>query len=225
MSERGKLNRLRSDVRILRTGPREFRLLDPSTGANFELGARERYMLVLLHECDTPAELCAAFESRFGLKLEERECLEFCEQLRRQGLLEGSAPQPAVSDEIPHRSSLPLQLRGEPANVFFDLLTLLFGWLIHPVWLWLVVPLLAFEVLLIAGEWQRFREVRGLRNDGTDRRALRGAVLGASRGGGKGRHAWCVRRPAQKKTDQLRQAGRVRVDRHPFRFSRISAGT
>ncbi len=164
MSERGKLDRLRSDVRILRTGPREFRLLDPSTGANFELGARERYMLVLLHECDTAKELCAAFESRFGLKLQERECLEFCEQLRRQGLLEGSTPQPAVSDEIPHRSSLPLQLRGEPANVFFDLLTLVFGWLIHPVWLWLVVPLLAFEVLLIAGEWQRFaRELYNVR--------------------------------------------------------------
>jgi hypothetical protein len=164
MKQHRKLGRLRTDVRVLRTGPREFRLLDPSTGANFELGARERYMLVLLHECDSPAELCAAFESRFGFELPERECLEFCEQLRRQGLLEGSVPQPPVSDAIPHRSSLPLQVRGEPANIFFDLMTLLFGWLIHPVWLWLVVPLFAFEVLMIAAEWQRFaRELYGVR--------------------------------------------------------------
>lgn len=164
MSQRITLGRLRSDVRILRTGPREFRLLDPSTGANFELGARERYMLLLLRECETAGELCAAFESRFGFKLQERECLEFCEQLHRQGLLVGSTPQPAVSDEIPHRSSLPLQLRGEPANVFFDLMTLVFGWLIHPVWLWLVVPLVAFEVLMIAAEWQRFaRELYNVR--------------------------------------------------------------
>src|SRR5689334_6694399 len=97
------LDRLRPDLQILRTGPRAFRLFDPRSGAHYELGAQERYLLELLQTCDTQQELCEAYARKYGQPLSLRECQEFLEQLRRQCLVVGSeSGQPPVGDEIPH---------------------------------------------------------------------------------------------------------------------------
>lgn len=159
MNARRELEQLRPDVQVLRTGPRAFRLLDPVSGAHFELGAEERYLLGVLETCDTVPELCAAYADKFGEALPERQCREFLGQLRRQGLLIGGQHHelPKI-DEIPHRSALFFRLRGEAANVFFDVLALLFGWIFHPAWLLVAVPLGLFQVAVIIGGWDRVLE-------------------------------------------------------------------
>ena len=129
------------------------------------MGGRERYLLSLLESCETVEALHRAFGERFGAPLSKREYLEFCEQLRRQGLLiDGPASAETFRDEIPHRSALPLRLRGGAANLFFDVLTVLFGWIVHPVWLLVFAPLLLVEVMLVASGWDRaLEEVRAAR--------------------------------------------------------------
>jgi hypothetical protein len=156
MSTPRQLDQLRPDVQVLRIGPRTFRLYDPQSGAHYELGATERYLLSLLQSSRTVEELCENYQRQFGRPLPEREAREFMEQLRRQCLLVGTETnRPPLGDEIPHRSALPIRLRGEWANVFFDVLTLLFGWLLHPVWLLLAVPLGLLLVGVIVGDWHR----------------------------------------------------------------------
>lgn len=159
MSARHQLDQLRPDLQILRTGPDQFRLFDPRTGAHFELGGRERYLLSLIERCHDVDEIAAEFALKFGQSLPTREISEFLEQLRRQGLLVGSkAPRERNPDSIPHRSALPFQLRGETANVFFDVLTLLFGWMLHPCWLLLILPAGFLSAGLLIAHW---REVIG----------------------------------------------------------------
>lgn len=156
MSTPRQLERLRPDVQILRIGPRAFRLYDPCSGAHYELGGPERYLLSLLQSCETLPAMREAYERQFGVPLPEREALEFIEQLRRQCLLEGCASdQPPAGDEIPHRSALLLRLRGQSANVLFDVLALLFGWILHPGWLIVAAPLAMLLAAVIVGGWDR----------------------------------------------------------------------
>lgn len=164
MSTRSQLGTLRPDVQILRTGPDRFRLYDPSTGAHFEVGGKERYLLNLIERCTSVVDVAAEYARKFDQQLAHREILEFVEQLRRNGLLVGShLVRSAATDSIPHRSALPIRLRGEAANVFFDVLTLLFGWLLHPCWLLLILPSGLLASLLIVGNWgQVFGDIRAV---------------------------------------------------------------
>src|SRR5690348_1753146 len=92
--------RPRTGLEIIRTGPRTFVLRHPVTGEQFELGADERFLLHLLARAASLAEVLSAYATRFKQALPERRLLEFLEQLRRLGLLEGegepaAAPAPA----------------------------------------------------------------------------------------------------------------------------------
>lgn len=148
---------LRRDVRIVRVGPDQFRLYDSSRAAHHELRSRERFLLELVGRCTTIDEVRAEFAQHLQKSISAAEVAEFIEQLRVAGLLLSQpTPLPADDDSLPDPTLLPLQLHGEPANVFFDLLTLFFGWIVHPIWLLVIAPVGFVAVGTLAARWSRF---------------------------------------------------------------------
>jgi HlyD family secretion protein len=142
--------RVRPGVRILRTGPRTFLVTHPESGAQFECGAGERY---LLHRLEGPGSLddvLRDYAARFGQQLPKARLLEFVEQLRQLRLLGGpdqppAGPVPVRPNPPPRPAPAPLSSAdaGAALNRFFDLLALLFGWLLHPFW---IAPMLVLAL-------------------------------------------------------------------------------
>lgn len=71
---------------------------DPVSGDFFHLGAVEAFLLEQLDGEHTPAQICAAFESRFDDPLAEDELTEFLELAQTRGFLTAA---PLTSDEAP----------------------------------------------------------------------------------------------------------------------------
>src|SRR5690348_6657899 len=138
--------RLRSDVRILRTGPLDFRIVDNRSNANFKLDGADRYLLSLLSERSSVNDIIDAYQSKFRTSLRANSVHEFIGQLADLGLLEDGentahptqAPEPTRSLSLASSKATPPN--NDRVNQFFDVLTLLFGWMLHPIWLFLVVP-------------------------------------------------------------------------------------
>ena len=154
--------KLRADVQLLRTGPREFVLRDPAHGEGFTLGIEERFLASMFDGEHEPPAIAEAFRQRFGTDIPVSYIEQFAEQLRRAGLLEEVAaqaetpeqPKPQVPAEIT-AGAVPAA-RGDvvgPLNHTFDWLTLLFGWLVHPL---MLVPLAALALLAAGVLLHRF---------------------------------------------------------------------
>jgi len=153
------LPRLRADVEVLRTGPREFLLRDPASGEGFQLNLEERFLIECFATSTSIREVRDAFREKFDEEVSTDYVEQFGEQLRRLGLLEEptSRPKPEpveveAPDEPVGRQRDPIGLR----NHLFDWLTLLFGWVFHPI---SFVPLFALTFLgagLLVHRWDAF---------------------------------------------------------------------
>ncbi len=135
-----QLPQLRNDLEILRTAPDEFVLRDPQSGEVFQCGHTERVLAQQLDGRHTLAEIHKRVAKRHNIKLSLRYLEEFVEQLRTRGLLAGEAP--AATRARPRTTREPGT--NTPLNVFFDVMTLIFGWLIHPL---CIVPILVLTVM------------------------------------------------------------------------------
>ncbi len=153
------LPKRRSDLDILRTGPTSFLVADPRTGTSYTCGTAERVLLALLDGTRSAEAIAAEYTRRAGQSIAIRTVVEFIEQLRSLGFLEGPVLEPAAAPTQP-APSLPTRAEGEPriggVNVFFDVLAALFGWAFHPL---SIVPVAAIAILgsaVLIQEWNRY---------------------------------------------------------------------
>lgn len=164
--------KLRADVEIVRIDPRRYLLFDRARNEHFELGPDERQIVALLDGRRDLEAIRQELAARHGRELPPRELEAFIEQLRLAGLLHD-----ATSDStlLTPGEATPGRLAADPlpfsagdsrrlVNHGFDLLALVFGFVLHPLWL---VPLagltLAAVVLLVRrfdaifAEWNEVR--------------------------------------------------------------------
>ena len=97
---------LRSDVRIMRTGPHDFRLVDNSSSVNFKLDGGDRYLLALLGECSSIDDVINAYETKFRTPLTTENLQEFIGQLSDLGLLMSGGYAPTVEQTTQQSQSL-----------------------------------------------------------------------------------------------------------------------
>jgi hypothetical protein len=145
--------RLRADLRIAQSGPDAFLVVDPATGKAFRFGSEERYLLHLLDGERAAEEVQEAYERHAERPIARRHVEEFLEQLRLLDLLEDPARAPAAQRAAQNgRSAAPETARSRERvrrlNRRFDVLVLLFGWLIHPVW---IAPILLLTAVVGTG--------------------------------------------------------------------------
>ncbi|HEX4413620.1 MAG TPA: hypothetical protein VH107_08325 [Lacipirellulaceae bacterium] len=145
----------------MRTGPHEFRLVDNVSSANFKLSGSDRYLLELLGECSSIEEVVFSFQTKFRRPLAAESVREFIGQLSDLGLLSvggyasaSLAKAPVVSS--PESTEITNPPDTARVNLFFDVLTLLFGWLLHPVWLIAAAPTILLAIVLIIRRWNAF---------------------------------------------------------------------
>jgi len=140
---------MRSDLKTTDLGRAGWLISDPAAGTRFRFGDEERQLLEWLDEGLDDTAICRRYRERFGYDLTTLRLRDFVHQLRRLGLWETNdgppRPRPAEAEtpaddgaDVPE----PLSDRdpGAVLNHRFDVLVVLFGWLLHPVCL---VPLLA----------------------------------------------------------------------------------
>ncbi len=137
-------------------------LRDPRNGEVFQFGLAERVLAQQLDGSHTLADIRGRVAKQNNINLSLRFLEEFVEQLRTRGLLEGEAP-----SDI-HAASSTTQEPGTNSaiNVFFDLMALLFGWIIHPLCL---IPILMLTMMaataLTRGYWQLPDEIETIIED------------------------------------------------------------
>lgn len=144
-----QLPQLRSDLEILRTAPDEFILRDPRNGEVFQFGFSERALTQLIDGKHDLAQIRERVAKRHNIALSYQFVEEFVEQLRTRGLLEGEAA--AERFQKPHTLRVPGT--NTPLNVFFDVLTMFFGWVIHPL---CIVPVLMLTAVATMALYQNF---------------------------------------------------------------------
>ncbi|HZZ72910.1 MAG TPA: hypothetical protein VFE24_11715 [Pirellulales bacterium] len=156
MSEPSPAYRLNPGLRILRTGPQDFRLIDPYRGTHFEFHAEERFLLAMLERGEPWEVARAAYRNKFGRELDRREGEEFLAQLQLNHLLIDEQPLVVASAEpVALLKSPRLAIKGEAANILCDLLALFFGWLLHPLMLVVVVLLALMGGTLLVLHWHQ----------------------------------------------------------------------
>ena len=142
--------KLADALEMLRIGPERFAVRDPRTGERFEIDDRERFLMSLMDGRHELAAILDAFQTRYEEPLRRRFLREFVEQLRTQGLLAGEEAaeeatlQPLVADGDLRFAEAPRDITVVTA--LFDVLVLLLGWLIHPVW----IPVLVAGAMVAA---------------------------------------------------------------------------
>jgi multidrug efflux pump subunit AcrA (membrane-fusion protein) len=153
-------SRLRPGLTVLRTGPRNFLLVNPETGAQFSFGAEERYLLHLLEETDSPDEILKLYQQRFGKPISQRHLLEFVEQLGQIGVVTPdeevcAAPFPEIPTPPVAPVPAPLSRTDSRAslNRFFDVMVVLFGWLVHPIWTIPILLATAMAITILVRQW------------------------------------------------------------------------
>lgn len=72
---------------------------DPRTGAFFQLGEREHFLLTQSEESGTAEAVCAAYAKRFGEPLSKEDLDQFIELARSQGLLQSASGVASASAE------------------------------------------------------------------------------------------------------------------------------
>ncbi len=144
-----QLPKLRADLEILRTAPDEFILRDPRNSEVFQFGFAERSLTQLIDGKHDLGQIRERVAKRHNIKLSYQYVEEFVEQLRTRGLLEGEAV--AERFQKPHTMQEPGT--NTPLNAFFDVLAMLFGWVIHPL---SIVPILILTALATLALFQNF---------------------------------------------------------------------
>jgi HlyD family secretion protein len=149
-------------VEILRTGPRDFLVVDARSGTQLACGAEERYLIHLLETHDSDESRLQAFEQRFGKALPRRQVEEFFEQLRSLDLITDAPPVPATTGSAGFRASRPAtpppavpEDSADRLNRFFDILAVLFGWILHPFWM---IPVSIMVLLAANVLWHRWSD-------------------------------------------------------------------
>ncbi len=147
---------LRSGVELFRIGPREFQLWDRQAAQHFQLGAEERLLLDLLSKSHSLAEVLAGYLRVTGGPVSERNVVEFAAQLSAAGLLT-DAPLVATAEPAALAASRPLSGADAGANLnfAFDLLAVLFGWMLHP---FCLIPVAATTVLAVTAVWRHWSQ-------------------------------------------------------------------
>jgi multidrug efflux pump subunit AcrA (membrane-fusion protein) len=134
---------------------------DPATGTYYNLGAQEAFLLEQLDGRQSAADVCAAFEKRFGEPLSEEDLDGFLDLARSRAFLQNgrspaavvpttTAPAPAAPagpPPAPRRSGQSILYWRK--NVFDP--DRLFNWLEPKVWFLWTYGFLAVSLLLIAG--------------------------------------------------------------------------
>jgi len=157
--------RLMPQIEIVRTAPDHFLARDRRSDEYLELGADERFLLSCCNGRNTLADIAERFKARFDREISPRYLREFVEQLLQQKLVEDlDAPRRRADNEIETIATSgasavatmgdSIALRLPPPEPFsnadphgrlnhrFDLLAIVFGWLVH--------PFMAVPVLLLA---------------------------------------------------------------------------
>lgn len=152
--------RLREDVRIMRTGPHDFCIVDDRINNNLKLGASDRYLLSLLSERSSVAEIIDAHQSKFRTSLTATSVYEFMGQLSDLGLLydgqQTTEKLASLQHPLPLAWNEPSVANNDGVNRFFDVLTLLFGWVLHPIWLILIIPTMLLAAVVIVRRWTTY---------------------------------------------------------------------
>jgi len=133
-------------------------LVDRRTGNSYALGAEDRCLLQLLEQDKTLDEVGDAFQAVVGRTIRKRHIREFIENLRQLRLLDDEADShhnsAATNGSTP--GSPDVARRHDPAaklNFRFDLAALLFGWIMHPVWIGPVLVLGGLAANVAVRHW------------------------------------------------------------------------
>lgn len=147
---------LRPDVDVFRIGPREFQLWDRQAAQHFQLGAEERLLVDLMGKSHSLAEVLAGYQRITGSSVAERNVAEFAAQLRAAGLL-ADAPVAASVEPAAAAASRPLSGAdaGANLNLAFDLLAVLFGWMLHP---FCLIPVAAMTLAAAVTVWKHWSQ-------------------------------------------------------------------
>jgi len=154
---------LRADLEMIDLGTSGSVLVDPVSRARFRLSDEACHLMRWLDEGQGPKVIRQRYREQFGLELPRRYIREFVRQVQESGLVESAAPLDKKQVDAIRPSDLapvPAPLTAaDPAarlNHRFDLLVLLFGWLLHPVWLIPLVGLCAVAVVGFVHNLDRF---------------------------------------------------------------------
>lgn len=145
--------RLRPQIEIVRTAPDRFLARDQESGDYLELGAEERFLLACCNGERALSEIARLYQARFGREIAPRYLREFVEQLlQRRLVVDADVGSPTydqiTSGQAPARALATSAAPPAPfsdadphgrLNHRFDLLAVVFGWLVHP---WMAVPIL-----------------------------------------------------------------------------------
>ena len=115
-------------------------LRDPRSGEVFQFGLAERVLTQQLDGHDTLATIRQRVAKQNQIKISRNDLEEFVEQLRTRGLLEGETPSAQYAEPTTTREPG----TNTAINVFFDLMALVFGWVIHPL---CIIPIFMLTVL------------------------------------------------------------------------------
>jgi putative peptide zinc metalloprotease protein len=139
---------LRDDLRITRIGEDRYLVSDPRSDVRFEIGEREKLLLDQMDGGHSADQILGRYEERFRSRFESRLLREFIEQLRDNGLLVGS------EQNIPERTSAGTAERSDSfLNTFFDVLVLLFGFVLH----WsALLPVALGSIVAFAGVYRHW---------------------------------------------------------------------
>ena len=107
----------RPDLLIRPTDGHRWVVKDPRSGAYFQLGEQEYFLLSQLDGERTPREVCRAFQERFGEPLSEAELDGFVDLATEQGFVPLAEPEPEAADPRPAPAPGP-----KPAYRSFSLL-------------------------------------------------------------------------------------------------------
>ncbi|MGA2622211.1 MAG: hypothetical protein ABSF26_31865 [Thermoguttaceae bacterium] len=148
--------RLHPEVQILRTGSRSFDLLVSLEGQRYRLGPVERYLLLSIERCQTWGQLFEACRGQFGSSLAPPRIEQFVEQLRETGLVVDDAP--PLPRQPPAAPAAETDAPGQPRrlNLLCDVLVLLFGWLLHPLWIAPILVLAFAASCAFVHHWSQF---------------------------------------------------------------------
>lgn len=150
--------KLRAGVVIQRADHRQFLVCNGTTGEYYQLGIEERHLLHLLHDCPSVDEVVLLHRDRFG-HIAKRDVLEFVEQLRGLQLLD--APAETLTDgQLQSCDIGPERPDRDPSqfwNSLFDCCLVLFGWLLSPLMVGVVLLLIIIGVNVLVRNWGELR--------------------------------------------------------------------
>src|SRR5687768_6130498 len=90
----------RADLLIRPTdGGHRWVVKDPRSGAYYQIGEQEYFLLSQLDGERTPREVCRAFQDRFGEPLSEQELDGFVDLATEQGFVPLAEPEPDLAAE------------------------------------------------------------------------------------------------------------------------------